>query len=78
MALEREVVTFVSANIAEQGALPLRTQLIALGTGSFSAEDGVCSLSLLNEEVSPIGSVATKRAMSQQVGSASTMPNPPR
>ena len=76
--LEREVAVFLSAIPEEQDQLPCNVPLIALVTDTFSSEDGTCSLSLLAADVSPIGSMVTKRTLLQHVGSASAMPNPPR
>ena len=76
--LDREVAVFMSANPVEAGARWCKVPLIALVAGSFSSQDGSSSLSLLDDAVSPIGSMVTKRTLLQQVGSASTMPNPPR
>ena len=76
--LDQEVAVFISADPSEQGMLPCMVPLIALVAGAYSSHDGATSLSLLTDEVSPIGSMVTKRTLLQQVGSASTIPNPPR
>ena len=74
--LERDVAVFSSADPQERAVVPTQT-LIALIAGTFISGDGAISLSLLDDTTSPIGSMVVKRVLLQQVGSASTMPNPP-
>ena len=74
----RAVARFLSADPSEQELLPCRVPIVALVPGTFCSDDGLTQLSLQTEAVSPIGSMVTKRALLQQVGSALTMPNPLR
>ena len=74
----RVVARFLSADTAEQDLLPCRVPLVGLVSGTFVSDDGLTQLSLQSQDVSPIGSMVTKRALLQQVGSALTMPNPLR
>ena len=51
----RELAWFSSAQPAERAQAPTGCPLIALVTGNYASQDGTISLSLLAEEISPIG-----------------------
>ena len=51
----RELASFSSASPTERFAAPTGCPLIGLVTGNYASQDGTISLSLLAEEISPIG-----------------------
>ena len=51
----RELASFTSASPEERSRAPTGCLLIALVTGNYATQDGTISLSLLAEEISPIG-----------------------
>ena len=50
-----ETATFSSASPAERTSVPCGAPPVALVTGNYSSQDSTVSLSLLAEEISPIG-----------------------
>ena len=51
----RELASFSSASAAEREVAPTGCPLICLVTGNYASVDGSISLSLLADEISPIG-----------------------